>query len=252
MQEASTLNRLPAAGEAGATAEERAAALGVVPMKDPNLVLLLRSASRERRLLYCVIVVLVAANVYLAMRRPNLLTAVVTENGRRVVTINDRDYGNTEAVQLGPDRLSNEDKRYLVSECARALYGIDQASRGKDIERSLKMMVDGFAINYANWLKAEGGLEQQRREAWQAVWTEQENKVDPNDPYTLHIIGEQLITKNINGQIKQVKVQHALDFKVVTDLPRSDRNLRTGFLIAFFGGKVISETPVETPGVLPQ
>jgi hypothetical protein len=247
MQTEATLNALPAhSSPADANGvEERARAKGIIAYKDPNLVDLLRRASRERMVIYGFLFISICMNVYQFWRSPELITAVVTESGKRVVSMNNRQYGETEAVQLGPDRLSHEDKRYLVNECAKALYGIDQASRGKDIERALKMMTDDFAVKYANWLKANGNLEQQRREAWQAVWTVQESKIDQNDPYTLHVIGEQLITKNVNGQIKQERVQHALDFKVITDLPRSDRNLRTGFLIAFFGGKEIQRNAVE-------
>lgn len=251
MEEQIRLNQFPP-GAASAddvvsdSLESRAARMGVIPFKDPNLVALLRAAQREKRWLYVIILSLLGLNIYLFARRPTILTAVVTESGRRVVTINDRDYGNTEAVQLGPDHLTNADKQYLVSECARSLYAIDQASRGKDIERALKMMTDDFAVRYANWLKSKGELEQQRSEKWQAVWTEQENKIDPNDPYTVHLIGEQLITKEVGNQVKQVKRVTALDFKLIADLPRSDRNIRTGFLVAFFGGNVISETPVET------
>lgn len=246
MQNPTTFNLPQPSTVSAGSVEDRARAAGVIAYKDPNLVDLLRRASKEKKLVCFLLLVSMGMNIVQYVRTPTVITAVVTENGRRVVSINNKEYGATEAVQLGPDRLSHDDKRYLVSECAKALYGIDQASRGKDIERALKMMTDDFAPRYANWLKSNGNLEQQRRESWQAVWTVQENKVDPIDPYTIHLIGEQLITRYVNGQMKQEKVQLALDFKVVADLPRADRNLRTGFLIAFFGGKEISHTQVES------
>jgi hypothetical protein len=125
------------------------------------------------------------------------------------------------------------------------MYGIDQASRGKDIERAVRMMLPDAGARYVNWLRSSGDLELQRREKWQAVWTEQENKVDPHDPYTIRIIGEQEITRVVGGgQVKKEKVQLALNFKLVADLPRADRNLRSGFLIASFDGTEISRTQV--------
>jgi hypothetical protein len=189
------------------------------------------------------LLVSLGVNAYLYSRKPDLLTAVVTENGRRVVTLNNRDFGATEAVQLGPDRLSNEDKLYLAGEYVRALYALDPASRQNDIERALRMMVPSAAVKYGNFLKASGQLEIQRRENWQAVWKELSRKVDPNDPYLIHLVGEQQITKVVNDQTLRETVQHALDVKLSADPPRSDRNLRSGFLVAAFEGQELKRAP---------
>ena len=184
-------------------------------------------------------------NAYLYSRKPDLLTAVVTDDGRRVISLNNREFGMTEAVQLGPDRLSNEDKLYLADEYVRALYALDPASRQNDIERALRMMVPSAAVKYGTFLKASGQLEVQRRENWQAVWKELSKKVDPNDPYLVHLVGEQQVTKVVNEQVVRETVQHALDVKLSADPPRSDRNLRSGFLVAAFEGQELKRTPAN-------
>ncbi len=214
-----------------------------VSYRDPNDVRLhLRNAAITLSVL-ALLFASICMNIYQYIRQPDLIVAVTTESGNRVVKINDRDYGRTDAVQLGPDKLSNEDKRYIASEFVKAMYAIDPASRPRDIERALRMMVPSEAVKYANYLKQSGQLEQQRREKWQAVWVEQDNSVDRADPYTVHIIGAQQITKVIGDQVVHEEVQNSLDFKLVVDLPRSDRNLRSGFLIGTFGGKELNQPP---------
>lgn len=212
--------------------------------RDPNDVRLhLRGAAISLALIALLFISL-GMNIYQFVRSPDLIVAVTTESGNRVVKLNDREYGRTDAVQLGPDKLSDEDKRYIASEFSKALYALDPASRPRDIERALRMMVPNEAVKYANFLKQSGQLEQQRRERWQAVWVQQDNTVDRTDPYTVHIIGEQQITKVIGEQVVHENVQLALDFKLVADLPRSDRNLRSGFLIGPFTGRELSRATV--------
>ena len=102
-------------------------------------------------LLVLLLLVSVGLNFYQYVRRPDRI--VVDRSSGRVLEINDRDYGETEAVQLGPDRLTSADKQYLTGEFVRALYQVDPATRPRDIERALRMMVPDSALKFARYLE---------------------------------------------------------------------------------------------------
>src|SRR5689334_8373622 len=136
-------------------------------------------------------------NVYQHWRRPDRI--VVDGGTGRVLSINDRNYGNEEGVEFGPDRLTREDKIYITREFVKAVYQVDPATRPRDIERALTMMVPDSAVKFSRWLKEKGVLDQQRAESWQTLWNPMDVSVDKNDPYSVSVIGKQNITKVING-----------------------------------------------------
>lgn len=217
--------------------------------RDPIDVRTILSLGWTAMLLVLLLLASISLNIWQYWRRPDRI--VVDRSNGRVLTINDRDYGETEAVRLGPDRLTNADKQYLSGEFVRALFGIDPATRPKDIERALRMMVPNSALKYAKWLKETGVLDKQRAESWQAVWTPQDISVDQADPYTVRVIGKQQITKVVSGATQQETQQLHLTLKLVADpLRRADRNLRSGFLVSAFdykelGAPSAGEVPVS-------
>jgi hypothetical protein len=161
--------------------------------------------------------------------------------------INDREYGETEAVRLGPDRLTDADKQYIAGEFVKAIYQVDPATRPRDIERALRMMVPNSALLFARYLKQTGVLDKQRAESWQAIWTPQDISVDGADPYTVRVIGKQEITKIIANATQRETRQLHLTLKLTADPQRrADRNLRSGFLIASFDYKELG-APDATP-----
>jgi len=204
--------------------------------RDPADVRTIFSLATTGMLLVLLLLISIAFNFYQYVRRPDRI--VVDRTSGRVLQINDRDYGETEAVQLGPDRLTTADKQYITGEFVRALYQVDPATRPRDIERALRMMVPDSALKFARYLKQEGVLEKQRAESWQSVWTPQDISVDRADPYTVRVIGKQEITKVIAGATEQETRQLNLTLKLAADPQRrADRNLRSGFLIAAFDYK---------------
>jgi hypothetical protein len=190
-------------------------------------------------LLFTVLLLMsVGLNIYQYMRRPDRI--VVDRSSGRVLMINDREYGATDAAQLGPDRLTPDDKKYISREFARLIYGIDQATRAKDMEQAIRMMVPGSAVKFAKWLKETGTLDKQRAESWQTVWTEQNTEVDRTDPYLLRILGRQQITKLASGAAQQETRRLSLTLKLAADPQgRADHNKRTGFLVAWFDEKEV-------------
>jgi hypothetical protein len=208
--------------------------------RDPADVRTILSMAWMGVLLVFLLLISVAFNIWQYWRRPDRI--VVDRSSGRVLMINDREYGETEAVKLGPDKLTNADKQYLTGEFVKAIYAIDPATRPRDIERALRMMVPNSALLFARYLKQTGILDKHRAESWQAVWTPQDISVDRIDPYTVRVIGKQEITKVVSGASQQETRQLHLTFKLVADpLRRADRNLRSGFLILGFDYKELAE-----------
>jgi hypothetical protein len=224
----------------GTTDDFTEASTPAVLHRDPDDVRLILGLSRVGLLLALLLLVSVAFNFYQYVRRPDRI--VVDRSSGRVLQIDDRNYGETEAVQMGPDKLTNADKQYITSEFVKALYQVDPATRPRDIERALRMMVPESALKFARYLKQEGVLEKQRAESWQSVWTPQDISVDRIDPYTVRVIGKQEITKVIAGSSTTETQQLNLILKLVADPERrADRNLRSGFLIASIDYKELGE-----------
>ncbi len=199
--------------------------------RDPSDVRTILSMAWTGTLLVLLLLASVAFNIWQYWRRPDRI--VVDRSSGRVLQINDREYGETEAVRLGPDRLTSADKQYIAGEFVKAVYQVDPATRPRDIERALRMMVPNSALLFARYLKQTGVLDKQRAESWQAVWTPQDISVDGVDPYTVRIIGKQEITKVVAGATQQETRQLHLTIKLAADPQRrADRNLRSGFLVA--------------------
>jgi hypothetical protein len=216
--------------------------------RDPLDVRTILSLGWTAMFLVLLLLASISFNIWQYWRRPDRI--VVDRSSGRVLTINDREYGETEAVRLGPDRLTNADKQYISGAFVKALYHLDPATRPGDVERALRMMVPNSALKYAKWLKETGVLDKQRAESWQAVWTPQDISVDQVDPYTVRVIGKQHITKVISGAAQQETHQLHLTLKLVADPQRrADRNLRSGFLISAFDYKELGESATSEVSV---
>jgi hypothetical protein len=207
--------------------------------RDPADVRTILSMAWTGTLLVLLLLASVAFNIWQYWRRPDRI--IVDRSSGRVLMINDREYGETEAVKLGPDRLTSADKQYIAGEFVKAIYQVDPATRPRDIERALRMMVPNSALLFARYLKESGILDKQRSESWQAIWTPQDISVDGADPYTVRVIGKQEITKVIANSTQKEARQLSLTLKLVADPQRrADRNLRSGFLVASFDYKELS------------
>jgi hypothetical protein len=217
--------------------------------RDPADVRTILSLSWVGIFLTLLLIISLAFNIFQYWRRPDRI--VVDRSSGRVLMINDREYGATEAVSLGPDKLTSADKQYIAGEFVRAIYQIDPASRNRDVEKALRMMVPNSALAFAQYLKRNGILDKQRAESQQAIWTPQDISVDQADPYTVRVIGKQEITKFVAGAARTETRQLSLMLKLVADpLRRADRNLRSGFLVARFddkelGASVGADVPVN-------
>src|SRR5262245_47154116 len=206
--------------------------------RDPHDVRTVIQLARSGIVLALLLLVSIVGNFYQYYRRPDRI--VIDKSSGRVVEINDRDYGETETVQLGPEHLSDADKKYIASEFIRSLYQIDPATRSKDLERALRMMVPDSALKFARYLKQDNVLDKQLQESWQSTWTVQDIAVDTKDRYTVRVLGRQDIHRLDNGVTMDEPRQLSLSLKLIADPKgRADRNLRSGFLVSSFDYKEI-------------
>lgn len=191
-------------------------------------------------------------NLVLYARRPGLV--VVDKTTGQTLVVNDREYGKTPATQVTADNLLPGQKIYLVKEYLSGIYGINQATRGAQMNRVIRMMHPDTSLQYATWLKREKVLEKQEAEAWQARWEVEDKNisVDPKDDRIITVVGEQTLTRKKGGEMVQQKLLISVKVLVLvspTEPKRNDNNLQTGFCVYKFKPKVINASE-ESPFVL--
>lgn len=180
----------------------------------------------------------------LYLRKPDLITAQVDSTGRKVVAINNREFGQTDAVTLGKDNLNVEDKRQLVNEFFSA-NTINQQTRQSDINRTLRCLLPQKREQFLKEELIESGqLATEKQEMWASTWEIQnfEAKDSGKEHSLVRVIGTMALTKVVGGEVKKENVQLQYDFLLLTNGARSETPYRTGFFIADWKKKEISRT----------
>lgn len=193
-----------------------------------------------------VVIILVqsAFNLTLYLRRPDRIVVDRTAGGDRVVTMNNREYGLTDSVSFTPDELTAGDKKYLASLFVKLYYGNNPDIRDRQLNEAIGLMVASRGRELFEYLRRNRVLEQQATESWQARWTEQQVWVDQSDPFTVHIIGTQNLTRVISQRPVEETHQLNLTVRLARDeLGRDDRNRRTGYQITWFGWDELQNAP---------
>jgi hypothetical protein len=207
--------------------------------RDPNDIRTIYQLLSVLLITLALFVLSAAGNAWQYWRRPDRI--VIDRSGGRVLMINDRQFGETDAVKMAPDHPTDADKKYLVGEFVKSLYAVNPTTRAPDIKTALEMMVPQAATRFAAYLREQHVLERQKAESWQAVWTPQDVTVDRVDPFTVRVIGRQEITKVVNNQVVQETKQLQHTVKLVADpAGRTDQNRRMGFLVAAIDYKEIT------------
>src|SRR5215470_3877187 len=124
------------------TAEQRSrdpVSSRTVVYRDPADVRTIFQLLSALMIVLCLFVLSAAGNAWQYWRRPDRI--VIDRSNGRVLVINDREFGETEAVKMRPNHPGNEDKKYLTGEFARLLYGVSPETRAADVKSALEMMV---------------------------------------------------------------------------------------------------------------
>jgi len=203
----------------------------------------------NRRLLsalgICVVIILVQAafNLTLYLRRPDRIVVDRTAGGDRVVVMNNREFGLTDSVSLSPDEPMAGDKKYLASHFLNLYYGNNPDIRDRQLNEAIGLMIPSRGRELFEYLRRNRVLEKQSAESWQGRWTEQQVWVDAADPFTVHVIGTQALTRVVEGHAVEETHQLNLTVRFARDeLGRADRNNRTGYQITWFGWEELPNT----------
>jgi hypothetical protein len=198
-------------------------------------------------LMVVVMLVQTAFCLLLYLRRPDRIVVDRTGGGDRVVMMNDREYGLTDAVEFRPDAPTEGDKKYLVTRYLELLYGNNPDRRDRQLEQAIRLMTPLNGRRFFNYLRDNRILEQQAAESWQAVWSPQSVTVDANDSFTVRAIGVQRLTRLVNGASVEETRQLNVIVKLSRDqLGRDDRNLRTGYLVDWFDWNELRDPQTST------
>jgi hypothetical protein len=236
-----TANNLDFSGEAqsGATA-----AAPIYAERDPEDVLTISSLLRACLALVALLFVSCGLNFYLALRKADLI--VVDKTSGRTLAINNKDYGQTDSVQLSPDNLTDRDKKALVTEFLRCLYEVNGATRAGQVNRLLKMMEPNLSLRQAQLFGAEKLLAQEKAESVNSAWELQDLHVDERDPFIVRALGKRTLRRVKEGaaaveEETQIKVKFLL-MDSPTSPARNENNYRTGFYIQKYRAEAVDGT----------
>lgn len=186
----------------------------------------------------CVVIILVQAafSFTLYLRRPDAIVVDRTQGGDRVVVMNNREYGLTDSVRFAPDAPSDGDKKYLATRFLSLYYANNPDIRDRQLNEAIGLMVATRGREFFDYLRRNRILEREAAESWQATWTPQQTWIDEADPFTLHIIGTQQLTRIIEQRPQEETRQLNVTVKLARDeLGRAERNGRTGYQVTWFG-----------------
>jgi len=198
----------------------------------------------------CVVIILVQAafNFMLYMRRPDAIVIDRTAGGDRVVVMNNRKYGATDNVRFKPDEPSVGDKKYLATRFLELYYANNPDIRDRQLNEAIGLMIAARGREFFEYLRRNRILESEATESWQATWTPQQTWIDEADPFTVHVIGTQVLTRIVEQRAVDETRQLNITVKLSRDeLGRAERNGRTGYQVTWFGWEELNAPAPPTP-----
>jgi hypothetical protein len=211
--------------------------------RDPEDVLTISQLLRLGLVLVLLLFLSCGLNFYLALRKADLI--VVDKTSGRTLAINDKDYGNTEAVQISPDNPTNRDKKALVAEFLRCLYEVSGSSRAGQVNRLLKMMEPNLSLQQARFFNDEKLLAQEKAESVNSSWELQDVTFDDRDPYIVRALGKRVVRRVKEGASVEEETQIKVKFLLMdspTTPARNDNNYRTGFYVQKYRAEAVDGT----------
>ncbi|MDQ3257292.1 MAG: hypothetical protein M3R15_25965 [Acidobacteriota bacterium] len=201
----------------------------------------------------CVVIILVQAafNFVLYLRRPDAIVVDRTAGGDRVVVMNNREYGVTDNVRFTPDEPSVGDKKYLAARFLQLYYANNPDIRDRQLNEAIGLMIAVRGREFFEYLRRNRILEREATESWQATWTPQQTWIDNADPFTVHVIGTQALTRIVEQRAVDETRQLNITVKLARDeLGRAERNGRTGYQVTWFGWENLNAPapPMPAPG----
>lgn len=211
--------------------------------RDPEDVMTISHLLRAVFVLTALLFLNFGLNFYLVLRKADLI--VVDKTSGRTLLINNKDYGQTEAVQLLPDNLNDRDKKALVTEFLRCLYEVNGATRPANVNRLLKMMEPNLSLQQAQLFNTEKLLAQEKAESVNSNWELQDVTFDESDPYLVRALGKRIVRRVVQGASVEEETQIKVKF-LLMDSPtapaRNENNYRTGFYVLKYRAEAVDGT----------
>lgn len=225
--------------------------LGFYSERDPEDVMTISHLLRAVFVLTALLFLSGGLNFYLALRKADLI--VVDKTSGRTLAINNKDYGQTEAVSLTPDNPGIRDKKALVAEFLRCLYEVNGATRPANVNRLLKMMEPNLSLQQAQLFNNEKLLAQEKADGVNSSWELQDVTFDERDPYIVRALGKRIVrrARAEGGSVEeetQIKVKFLL-MDSPTAPARNENNYRTGFYVLKYRAEAVDGTK-KSPLVL--
>ncbi len=211
--------------------------------RDPEDILTISQLLRVCFVLLGLLFFCIGLNFYFALRKTDLI--VVDKTSGRTLAINNKDYGQTEAVSLAPDNLTNGDKKALVTEFLRCLYEVNSATRPGQVNRLLKMLEPNLSLQQAQLFNTEKLLAQEKTQSVNSSWELQDLSVDERDPFIVRALGKRVLRRVQNGSSVEEETQIKIKFLLMdspTSPARNDNNYRTGFYIHKYRAEAVDGT----------
>lgn len=227
-----------------AEAEQEFSPAAIVSVeRDPEDVLTISHLLRAGFVLAIMLFLSIGLNFYLALRKADLI--VVDKTSGRTLAINNRDYGQTDTVEMSPDNPSVRDKKALVAEFLRCLYEVNGATRGGQVNRLLKMLEPNLSLQQAQLFNNEKLLAQEKAESVNSVWELQDVTMDERDPYIVRALGKRIVRRVREGANVEEETQIKVKFLLMdspTSPARNENNYRTGFYIQKYRSEAVDGT----------
>ena len=223
--------------------EQYAPTVPIYSERDPEDVLTISHLLRSLFILAVMLCVSCGVNFYLALRKADLI--VVDKTSGRTLAINNKDYGQTDAVSLTPDNLTDRDKKALVTEFLTCLYEVSGTTRPANVNRLLKMMEPNLSLQQAQLFKTEKLLEQEKAESVNSSWELQDLSVDERDPFIIRALGKRIVRRVREGASVAEETQIKVKFLLMdspTNPARNENNYRTGFYILKYRAETVDGT----------
>ena len=211
--------------------------------RDPEDVLTISHLLRALFVLVVLLFLSCGLNFYLSLRKADLI--VVDKTSGRTLAINDRDYGQTEAVTLAPDNPTNRDKKAIIAEFLRCLYEVNGATRAANVNRLLKMMEPNLSLQQARLFNDEKLLAQEKSESVNSSWELQDVTFDERDPFIVRALGVRRVRRVREGTSVEEQTQIKVKFLLMdspTSPARNDNNYRTGFYVLKYRAESVDGT----------
>lgn len=212
--------------------------------RDPEDVMTISHLLRAVFVLTALLFLSGGLNFYLALRKADLI--VVDKTSGRTLAINNKDYGQTEAVSLAPDNPGIRDKKALVAEFLRCLYEVNGATRPEQVNRLLKMMEPNLSLQQAQLFNNEKLLAQEKADGVNSSWELQDVTFDERDPYIVRALGKRIVRRvRAEGGSVEEETQIKIKF-LLMDSPtapaRNENNYRTGFYVLKYRAEAVDGT----------